>query len=96
MPLLVSWDYGNSQVMHDSFTIGNGNADLIIAEQYASAPHCLIRADGNSWVLEDLASTNGTYVNGTPGNPGREHGPYMLAKGDKIRIGRTVLTVVPF
>jgi len=41
------------------------------------------------WYVEDLGSTNGTWLNGR-----RIFSAQRLKKGDKIRIGRTVITVV--
>ena len=40
------------------------------------------------WYAEDLGSTNGTWLNGL-----RIYAPQPLKKGDKIRIGHTVMTV---
>ncbi len=45
-------------------------------------------ADGYSWV-EDLGSTNGTYLNGAP-----VQGAVPIAKGDRLQIGATVWEAV--
>jgi pSer/pThr/pTyr-binding forkhead associated (FHA) protein len=92
VPLLISWDYGNTEVMHGRFTVGKANADIVVADEYLSAPHVVFWPQGEHWLAEDMASTNGTWLNG----PERVYGPVKLSKGDKVRIGRTVLTVVPF
>jgi pSer/pThr/pTyr-binding forkhead associated (FHA) protein len=69
-------------------TIGRGNQnDIAIAtDEYASARHARFepRQDG-VWV-QDLGSTNGTYLNGT-----RLDRPHRLARGDVVRIGETDL-----
>ena len=69
-------------------TIGRGNQnDIAIAtDEYASARHARFepRQDG-VWV-QDLGSTNGTYLNGT-----RLDGPRRLSRGDIIRVGETDL-----
>jgi hypothetical protein len=69
-------------------TIGRGNQnDIAIAtDEYASARHARFepRQDG-VWV-QDLGSTNGTYLNGT-----RLDRPRRLASGDIVRIGETDL-----
>jgi hypothetical protein len=69
-------------------TIGRGHQnDIAIAtDEYASARHARFepRQDG-VWV-QDLGSTNGTYLNGT-----RLDGPRRLARGDIVRVGETDL-----
>ena len=52
----------------------------------ASRRHAEIRPSGNGYCVTDLGSMNGTQVNGAPM---REH---VLADGDQISIGKTVLT----
>ncbi|HEY2267226.1 MAG TPA: FHA domain-containing protein, partial [Streptosporangiaceae bacterium] len=37
-------------------------ADIVLTDARVSWRHAVLRADGQSWVLEDLGSTNGTYV----------------------------------
>jgi len=69
-------------------TIGRGNQnDIAIGtDEYASARHARFepRQDG-VWV-QDLGSTNGTYLNGT-----RLEQPRRLARGDIVRVGETDL-----
>lgn len=69
-------------------TIGRGNQnDIPIAtDEYASARHARFepRQDG-VWV-QDLGSTNGTFLNGT-----RLDRPRRLTQGDIVRIGETDL-----
>jgi pSer/pThr/pTyr-binding forkhead associated (FHA) protein len=70
-----------------STTIGRGaGCELRIDDQYASAEHARLFGRNGSWYVEDLGSTNGTYV-----NEQRLASPAMLAPGDKIRIGTTTL-----
>lgn len=46
-------------------TIGRDpNADLRIEDRFASGIHCRIHTRGNTYLLEDLGSTNGTFLNG--------------------------------
>ncbi len=52
-----------------------------------SSQHFKIQKEENRYVLHDLGSTNGTFVNG---NPVRSH---ELATGDQITLGKTVLLV---
>lgn len=58
-----------------------------IDDDYASGQHARLyrQADGR-WVIEDLQSTNGTYVNGA-----RISAPTFVGEADVIRIGRTQL-----
>lgn len=37
-------------------------ADIVLTDARVSWRHAVLRADGQSWVLEDLGSTNGTYI----------------------------------
>lgn len=90
-------------VFHEAFTIGRSSTDerrrcdLTVDDEYASAPHAAIWPSAGGWVVEDRGSTNGTWLNWQsiydPGT--RVYGPVPLAKGDRLRIGHTVLTVVP-
>lgn len=69
-------------------TIGRGSQNdiAISSDEYASARHARFepRQDG-VWV-QDLGSTNGTYLNGT-----RLDRPRRLSRGDIVRIGETDL-----
>jgi serine protease Do len=76
-------------VAGDRFLIGRGSdCQLTLADGEASRRHALLspQADG-SVVLEDLGSTNGTYVNGQ-----RITGPVTLRGGERVRIGDTELS----
>lgn len=58
-----------------------------IDDDYASSHHArLYPQDDGTWVIEDLQSTNGTYVNGS-----RITEPTLVGAKDVIRIGRTQL-----
>lgn len=51
--------------MHHTWLIGSADAcDIRVASPYVSARHCRLELDGRQWTLEDLGSTNGTFVNG--------------------------------
>jgi hypothetical protein len=69
---------------------GRGNDIAIVTDDYASARHARFepRQDG-VWV-QDLGSTNGTYLNGT-----RLDEPRRLQKGDVVRVGETQLRFEP-
>ncbi len=62
------------------------NAEIRLEDDGISRSHARIRAEtGRAWV-EDLASRNGTFVNGH-----RITAPVELREGDKIQIGRTTV-----
>jgi pSer/pThr/pTyr-binding forkhead associated (FHA) protein len=73
---------------HTAFTVGR-QGDLLIHDDFASSHHARCQIAHGLWFVEDLGSTNGTRLNGR-----RFHGPQRLKKGDKIKIGHTVITVV--
>jgi pSer/pThr/pTyr-binding forkhead associated (FHA) protein len=71
--------------MTESIVIGTAaDCDIVVQDDYASSRHARVTRseDGRVWV-EDLASTNGTWVNGR-----RVWGPQQLVHGDRLRIGK--------
>ncbi len=62
--------------------------DIVIAEAEVSRRHARLSRQGDAYVLEDLGSTNGTFVNGK-----RLVAPYTLRPGDEIRVGPHVVMV---
>lgn len=66
----------------------HGSADLVIPDPGVSRRHARVISENGALILEDLGSSNGTYVNGE-----RISGAVELAAGDEIRIGATVLGI---
>jgi hypothetical protein len=66
----------------DSVTLGRGEVEIHLEDPFASSRHARISRQGHVAVIEDLGSTNGTYLNDEPLN-----GPQPLHPGDRIRIG---------
>jgi pSer/pThr/pTyr-binding forkhead associated (FHA) protein len=67
--------------------IGRADACQIrLDDTYVSTFHARIFNRDGSWFLEDLGSTNGTYV-----NQRRVTSPVELAAGDRIKLGKTTL-----
>jgi pSer/pThr/pTyr-binding forkhead associated (FHA) protein len=67
--------------------IGRGNdAAIRLDDDYVSTRHARIAASGDQWFVEDLGSTNGTYI-GTV----RITQPTTITLGTQIRIGKTIL-----
>jgi pSer/pThr/pTyr-binding forkhead associated (FHA) protein len=63
--------------------LGRGQAaDIQLEDPFASSRHARIVRQGDVLVIEDLGSTNGTYLNGD-----LLDGPQPLHPGDRIRIG---------
>lgn len=62
--------------------------DIVLANPYVSSNHAIIAVDGNSYVLTDIGSTNGTMVNGQQLAP---QTPVRLQPGDKIAMGQLEL-----
>jgi len=63
-------------------TLGRGEVEIRLEDPFASSRHARIERQGAVVVLEDLGSTNGTYLNEEPLD-----GPRPLHHGDRIRIG---------
>lgn len=70
------------------FTVGR-HGELVIDDEFASGRHARFRLVRGLWYVQDLGSTNGTSLNGL-----RIHANQLLRKGDKVRIGHTVMVVV--
>jgi pSer/pThr/pTyr-binding forkhead associated (FHA) protein len=71
-------------------TVGRGGQnDLVLpGDEFASARHARIEVRGDGVWVQDLDSTNGTYVNGS-----RVAGAERLDAGDVLRVGETDLLV---
>ena len=85
--LLVQAD-DQRHTFHTDFVAGRQGA-LAISDEYASNQHARFQIAHGLWYVKDLGSTNGTWLNGR-----RIHAPQRLKKGDKIKIGHTVVTVL--
>jgi pSer/pThr/pTyr-binding forkhead associated (FHA) protein len=67
--------------------IGRGSdAAIRLEDDYVSTRHARIAASGDQWFVEDLGSTNGTYI-GTV----RITQPTTITLGTQVRIGKTIL-----
>jgi len=72
-------------------TIGRAeDSTLVITDDFASARHARLVPRDGTWFVEDLGSTNGTYL-----DRGKVSGPTPVPLGVPIRIGRTSLELRP-
>jgi FHA domain len=80
----------NTEFVLDStgISIGRGNPNdvRLDADEYASAQHARVEPRRDGVWIEDVGSTNGTYVNGV-----RLSRPRKLSVGDLVRVGETDL-----
>lgn len=73
----------------ESFIIGRARTNrVILLDKKVSGRHAEISLQGDKYVIRDLGSTNGTYVNG------RAVRQAQIRPGDEVRVGQTVLKVV--
>jgi hypothetical protein len=79
---------GAAYDLSEGALLGRGDmADIRLEDTFASSQHARLVPQGEVMVLEDLGSTNGTYLNGEP-----LRGPQPLHVGDSIRIGDSEFT----
>jgi pSer/pThr/pTyr-binding forkhead associated (FHA) protein len=78
----MSIDLNDQQI-----TLGRANdATLVLNDDYASSRHARIFPQDGQWIVEDLGSTNGTYLDRQ-----KVTRPTPVPVGVPIRIGKTVL-----
>ncbi len=63
-------------------------ADVILDDSYASEFHLRFSLDDGDLYVQDLGSTNGTYVNGR-----RITAPMAVSRGDAVQVGKSVMEV---
>jgi pSer/pThr/pTyr-binding forkhead associated (FHA) protein len=82
--------YGNNigkgyRLNAQSLVIGRSSKCLIQVDQESiSRNHAILVNTGNSWLIRDLGTTNGTYVNDQPIDK------HVLSHGDLVKVGRTI------
>lgn len=73
-------------VLRDEFVIGRESGDRTFPDDvFMSRRHAAVRREGTGFVLGDLGSSNGTFV--------QVHGEHVLADGDQFRIGHHLFRV---
>lgn len=66
--------------------VGRDSRQLPLTDNTVSRRHAELIPGPDNWILRDLGSSNGTYINGT-----RVTHRYALKLGDQIRVGRTLM-----
>jgi hypothetical protein len=78
---------GRSFALDGEVSIGRAaGCQVTLDDTYASQIHARVFARDNQWQIEDVGSTNGTWL-----NRHKVSGPMVVQRGDRIQIGNTVL-----
>jgi FHA domain-containing protein len=74
---------GGSYPLDAVTTLGRDvNNGIVLDDPFASVEHAVLTYRGRNWYVEDLQSTNGTFVNGVP-----VEGVGPLGFGDEVQVG---------
>ena len=78
---------GTEYLLEEEMFLGRDEeCEITISDSFTSHRHARIFLEENTLYLEDLTSTNGTFVNGE-----KIEKPHLLEQRDRIQIGNTVL-----
>jgi 6-phosphogluconolactonase (cycloisomerase 2 family) len=79
---------GTEVALDGEFVVGRDEPDRgnLANDEQISRRHAVFRREDDHFVVEDLGSTNGTFLNGQ-----RVSGPMALTTGDEIRLGETIV-----
>lgn len=84
-PHFAGTEYG----LVDGLVLGRAaDSSIVLDDTFASSHHARLDRRDGAWVLVDLGSTNGTYLNGT-----RIGDVVRVSVGDRLQVGNTVLDV---
>ena len=78
---------GMSYDVAEGAVLGRGDVEIHLEDPFASSQHARLTRQGAILVIEDLGSTNGTYLNDE-----LLRGPQPLHPGDRVRIGDSTFT----
>src|SRR5688572_2972128 len=71
------------QLGHEEYTVGRDEANAIrLTDRNISRKHAVLVRNGQGWLVRDLSSYNGTYVNGE-----RVADPHHVGHGDVVQLG---------
>jgi pSer/pThr/pTyr-binding forkhead associated (FHA) protein len=80
---------GRRYPLGDEITVGRAaGCQVTVDDTYVSQLHARVFTRDGQVMVEDLGSTNGTYLNRS-----KVSGPMVMQKGDRLQIGTTVLEV---
>jgi hypothetical protein len=88
-PPITLTSQGEINVRHEQYAkpvviLGReAGCDFSLDDQTVSSQHARLAYHKQQWWLEDLSSTNGTYLNGLPVNS-----PVVITHGDELRLGQ--------
>ena len=92
-PFLILESLGKGQIpLADPTTLGRATDNaVVLADASVSSHHAVIRKDGAFWIVEDLGSTNGTWLNRR-----RVDGGAVVKEGDRIQMGSQMVRLSGF
>ncbi|MBN1845168.1 MAG: FHA domain-containing protein [Sedimentisphaerales bacterium] len=76
----------NIEITHSPTLLGRNSPDLPLTDNTLSRRHAQLTKRNGSWLLDDLNSANGTYINGV-----KVSSPMALKQGDQIKCGTTLI-----
>ncbi|MGI8663857.1 MAG: FHA domain-containing protein [Acidimicrobiales bacterium] len=80
---------GQRYSLGDELTVGRAaGCQIAVEDTYVSQLHARVFTRDSQLFVEDLGSTNGTYL-----NRAKVAGPMVMQKGDRLQVGNTVLEV---
>ena len=80
---------GTSYLLAAEMTIGRAaGCTIVIDDHFVSSVHSRIFQRDDTWMIEDLGSTNGTYLNRR-----KVTGPTVMHRSDQVQVGNVVLEV---
>jgi pSer/pThr/pTyr-binding forkhead associated (FHA) protein len=78
---------GRSYPLDNEASIGRAaGCQITLDDTYSSQIHARVFVRDGQWLVEDLGSTNGTWLNRQ-----KVSGPMVLQRGDRLQIGNTVM-----
>ena len=81
---------GRTYPLADEVTVGRAaGCQVTLDDTFASQLHARVFSREGQLLVEDLGSTNGTYLNRQ-----KVHGPQVMRRGDRLQVGNTVLELV--
>ena len=81
---------GRTYPLADELTVGRAaGCQITVDDTYASQLHARVFSREGQLFVEDLGSTNGTFL-----NKQKVQGPQVMRRGDRLQVGNTVMELV--